>query len=224
MTNVVDKNGDIQGASAQLSAVHQSKSIHGLKIIPGGYYAAGGVGCIILQSASGVVIPAATVRFLPFLPPVSGMYSSIAMYVVLGDAIGNINMGLYDSDASGLPTGNPITGTMSGSVNVPTSTTVIEYTFTNPIYLKNTKLYYAAYATDSVVATFASCASSSSPASCGGFQAFLGENAVSNTQSNIAGYNQTFVFSATLPTVGSLTNYAPGLAVSFPFIMLRAAT
>jgi hypothetical protein len=158
------------------------------------------IGCTALASFAAVT---GTLFFIPIGWPQSRTLTQIGTYVTTAAAATNINMGLYASNAANTqPTGNPIANTTSGSIS---SATTGSKTFSinggSGISL-TAGLYWMAF----------TCSSSAVGMSIyqtptNGLQPsyVFGMPALAAGFPLINGWNQAFVYNATLPAVGALT-------------------
>lgn len=167
------------------------------------YYMASGIGHASAAYAN-EVFTTGTLYFYPFYVGKTASFKTINVRTVTGSA-GNVVLGLY-ANSNGKPTGSPLEN--SGSISTASSGANLTYTFPSPRSLTGGTWYWVAVSTSSSTPTFVSIG----PGSLGYVytQNFLGSSSITGSDNSIIGYTQSFVYSATLPTVGSLSERTNG--------------
>ncbi len=156
-----------------------------------------------------------TIYYMPFYVCRTTTYTAIGIYIA-ATAAGNSNMCIYADSGNSAPTGSPLAGSTSGSVANATNTATT-FTFSSPITL-DTGLHWLAV-TVSGTNTIEGNATSSGR---GGIGLGIGTTITTTTLATpTAGWKETFVYSTTMPTVGSLTQVACQ-AVGDMFVLLKA--
>src|SRR6266850_701653 len=144
-----------------------------------------------------------TLYFHPFYVTKTTTYTDIG-FLISSTAAGTIVLGLYNDSGNSAPTGSPITNSNSTSITNVAST-LSKYTFSSPIQLIP-GVYWCAY---SCSATNASIGPTINGATAnpifGRGLGVPGTPTITLLQTIQAGWSQAFVYSATLPSVGSLT-------------------
>lgn len=147
-----------------------------------------------------------TLYFHPFFLTKTTTFTNIGILVGSTTAAGTSVLGLYYDNGNSAPFGDPIANSNSTSLTNTTST-FSSYTFGTAITL-NAGLYWTAHSTSGTT-NFVGTSSE-----VGGRG--LGVNATptaTNILTPVCGWSQSFVYSATLPSVGSLSStlsYAAG--------------
>ena len=157
-----------------------------------------------------------TLYFVPFYLTTSTIFTQIGT-LIGATAAGNTVLGIYNDSGNSKPTGSPITNSNSTSIS-NSANTLSSYTFSGAITL-SAGVYWLAFsvsATNSIYGTTG-----------GGYEIGgrgLGYSATPSTATlpaPQAGWSQTFTYSATLPSVGSLTAVA-AYAAGDSFVYLQA--
>ncbi len=194
-TKIIDRN---QSPVQSYGIMDYTNFCYGPGYITSNYYAATGIGHIRGTNSINGAFVVSTLYYYPFFCMQTKAFSKIAMYSVVG--AGNVVMGIY-ANGVGIPTGNPLPNSNSGSI-ASTSSTMSTFTFSSPITLTGNTWYWLA-----VTASSASCLPASAVVLGGSDEMTngLGEATLNASNNQIMGYTQSFAFSTTLPTAGSLT-------------------
>lgn len=180
-------------------------NLYGMGYVSGTYYAATGIGHVVSNTTT-TGQATGTLYFYPFYCHSKATFTTISMRTVTGVAGGNLNMGIYNNDYStNKPTGNPITNSTSGSLSIASGNTVISHTFSSAITL-TPGIYWLAFSTSNSTASFTGNNSLTNGYEAGPHG--LGFTTWAASITPVVGYTQSFVYSATLPTVGTLTERA----------------
>ena len=182
--------------------------------ISGNWYVCGTIDYGLNSISSSTSITTGTLYFMPFFVTSSITYKAIGLGII-SKAAGTTVMGIYNDNGSFAPTGSPITNSNSTSISNVT-TTASTYTFISTITL-NAGIYWLAF---SVSATN-DVASKINGNEIGGTG--MGSTSIPVNGAVVGtvqyGWTQSFSYSATLPSVGSLS--AMSLNVS-PYVYLQA--
>lgn len=212
-TNVLTSNG--AGALPTFQAAAGGSAV-GIGGITNNWYPSGSIWNGTGAATQGTSTVTGTLYFSPFFVSKTTVYKKIG--ILLGStAAGTSVLGIYNDSGNGKPTGSPIANSNSTSLT-NTANTFSSYTFGATISL-SPGTYWCAFST-LLTSTF------TSPVP-GGYEIGgrgLGVQATPTTTNIIApqaGWSQTFVYSATLPAVGTLAVVAC-YAVGDTFIFLQA--
>lgn len=212
-TDIVDANGVVQGSSQVLSNLHQLRG-YGPGYKSNNYFAATNIGHRFQTTATAAAITTGILYLLPFHCLNTQLFQSIVGWCVAGSAATNINMGIYNN-LNGAPTGDPLTGSTSGSIATTSSGAAVSFTFASPIQLTGGTSYWLGVSESSSTPTFLTMAAST------GQGDGLGEVNLNATNNITAGYTMVFSYSTTLPTISGLTPFTTSAAQ--PLFFLRAA-
>lgn len=165
--------------------------------ISGNYYVGGSYFNSLSQNSGSVTYATGTLYFIPFFTTASNTFKNIGV-LTSATATGNTVLGIYNDSGRAAPTGSPITNSNSTSLANSTNT-FINYTFSSTITL-SAGIYWLAF----------SCSAACTYLGAIGLSLGSGKGlglASLNATSQIAqaGWSQVFVYSATLPAVGTLT-------------------
>lgn len=181
--------------------------------ISGNWYVSGSLLGGLGGSSSSVSHSTGTIYYVPFYVTKSTVYTGIA--ILPGSVVaGTVNMCIYNDSGNAKPTGNPITNSTSGN-KTTVSNTACTHTFSSTITL-TAGLYWLAF---SVSATNTIRCANGSGYERGGIGLGVGATITTSTiTAPQAGWSGAFTYSATMPTVGTLTAvsaYAAGDAFMF---------
>lgn len=168
--------------------------------ISGDWYPGSSIWGGVSVSGANPSLATGTLWFVPFFVSKTTVYTQIGV-LIYTTAAGTSVMGVYNDSGNGAPTGSPIANSNSTSIS-NSANTASTYTFSSPISL-TPGTYWTAI---SVSATNTTFGPGSGGVDIGGRG--LGIQATPTTTNISApqcGWSQTFSYSATLPSVGSLT-------------------
>lgn len=155
--------------------------------------------------------------YLPFFVHSTTTYITVGRYNGATSA-GNTVFGIYNNSSNNQgPTGNPITNSTSGSI-ANSANAFVSHTFSTPITL-TPGIYWVAFslsATNTVTIR---------DSTSGSYDYGFGVTSTptsSNHGSSIIGYFESFTYSATLPTVGSLTAMSNTATAASAVLWLQA--
>lgn len=146
-----------------------------------------------------------TLYFNPIYISKTTTFTNIATGIQSGN-VGTTVLGLYNDSGNGKPTGSPIANSNSGSLSNATGT-VVNFTFGSPITL-TPGVYWCALSTSATCIYYG-------PTNSSQYQIGARGLGISTTPTSAnafiipqAGWSQTFVYNATLPSVGTLAAVA----------------
>lgn len=185
-----------------------------IKTISGNYYCCNLVlGNPGTGAGNNVTPQTGTLYFFPIIIPTSSTFTDIAVNCTAGSAGTHAVLGIYGSNSgNNQPAGSPIANSNSTSLSTA-STAVADYTFSAAITL-SPGVYWCAISTDASTATFAGNVSLRDCIN------LYGDTSATADPGSIGGWSQSFVYSATLPAVSTLT--AVSATARMTYIFLKA--
>ncbi len=162
-----------------------------------------------------------TLYYFPFYCPHDMSVASISVRSgITASAPINVNMGIYENK-QGVPIGDPIANTTTGTITLSATSTVYSYTYGAPPSLSGGKFYWVAIVANGNTVTFTGLTAATNYTAT---NAGLGCPAASIAGSTraLCGYTQSFTYGTTLPTVGSLTNIIGVTTGIFGLMWLKA--
>lgn len=186
--------------------------------ISGNWYASGSFLGGVGASSVATSISTGTIYYVPFYVTKTTVYTDIGLFVTT-TAAGNTNMCIYNDSGNSKPTGSPITNSTSGSkANVASTATT--HTFSSAITL-TPGLYWLAF---TVSAANTISGTSSSGYERGGMGLGLGVTLTGGALTNTwqAGWNESFTYSATMPTVGGSLTVTNSYSAGDRYVCLKA--
>lgn len=215
--NVLTSNG--ASALPTFQAAPAGSAGIALGTISNNWYAAGTIFGSVGAANNTISVSTGTLYYVPIFISKSSTYIKIGL-LIGATSSGTTVMGLYNDSGNGKPTGSPIANSNSTSVS-NSANSFISFTFGSPITLA-AGTYWCAFstsATNDIVAT------SWGSGYCAGGRGlgFSGTLIAGSSSDPQWGWSQTFSYSATLPSVGTLAAQSPTLGFTdTPYIFLQA--
>lgn len=183
--------------------------------ISGNWYTAGSVTGELGTTASSRSVLTGTLYYQPFFVSKAATYTKIGV-LCGGSVVGTAVMGIYNDSGAMAPTGSPITNSTSGSMTL-TINSFSSFTFSSPIALA-AGIYWIAISTSGTSSIVAYGGNNEIGIGMG----INGTPTTTNVAGQMAGYSQTFIYSATLPAVGTLTpTLAFGVGTGYVFLQAQ---
>ena len=205
------------GAGSITIAGASGSSGLGIGGISGNWYASGSTfGGTSTPRTGANSISTGTLYFVPFFNSASTTYTDIGR-LTGSTAAGNSILGIYNDSGNMAPTGSPISNSNSTALTNTTST-FNAYTFSSPITL-GVGVFWLAFTVSNT--TIYVCPQSTGYEIGGRGMGISGSITSSSITAGQAGWSQSFVYSTTLPSVGSLS-VVNVYAVGDAYVFLKA--